>query len=137
MKWSKLIAAGAVMAGVFAILPARKASAQNKLQLSDERFKNVTVLKGISIDDFMGTMGVMTSSLAFDCSDCHVGAGTDNVDWAYDTPRKVAARRMVTMVGEINKNYFRGRQVVTCYSCHHGRDKPATTTPLEFVYGPP
>ena len=137
MKWSKLIAASAVMAGIFAVLPARKAAAQGKAQLSDERFKNIKVLKGIPLDDFMGTMGVMTSSLAFDCSDCHTGAGTDTVDWAADTPRKVTARRMVTMVGEINKNYFRGRQVVTCYSCHHGRDKPATTNSIENVYGPP
>lgn len=104
---------------------------------SDQAFKNVRVLKGIPLDDFMGTMGVMTGSLSFDCSDCHTGAGTDTVDWAYDTPRKVLARKMITMVGNINKENFSGRQVVTCYSCHHGRDKPATTPALEFVYGPP
>jgi hypothetical protein len=104
---------------------------------SDQAFKNVQVLKGIPLDDFMGTMGVMTSSLAFDCSDCHTGAGTDGVNWAYDTPRKVITRKMVTMVATINRDNFGGRQVVTCYSCHHGRDRPATTPALETVYGPP
>jgi hypothetical protein len=84
----------------------------------------------------MGTMGVMTGSLAFDCSDCHVGAGTDKVDWAFDTPRKVKARKMVQMVAAINKENFSGRQAVTCYSCHHGRDRPLTTPTVESVYSP-
>ncbi len=103
---------------------------------SDQAFKNVQVLKGIPLDDFMGTMGVMTGSLAFDCSDCHIGAGTDTVNWAADTQRKVIARKMVTMVANINRENFSGRQVLTCYSCHHGRDKPLTTPALEDVYGP-
>jgi hypothetical protein len=120
---------------LIAAVCAASASAQPKT--SDQAFKNVRVLKGIPLDDFMGTMGVMTGSLAFDCSDCHTGAGTDQVDWAYDTPRKVIARKMVTMVGAINRDNFSGRQVITCYSCHHGRDKPATTPALEAVYGPP
>jgi hypothetical protein len=84
----------------------------------------------------MGTMGVMTGSLGFDCSDCHAGAGTDNVDWAFDTPRKLIARRMISMVAAINRDNFNGRQMVTCYSCHHGRDRPLTTPTVESVYGP-
>ena len=38
------------------------------------------------MDEFLGTMGIMAASLQFDCSDCHVNAGTANVDWAADTP---------------------------------------------------
>lgn len=118
-------------------LAAYPAAAQDKAMTSDQAFKNVQVLKGIPLDDFMGSMGVMTGSLAFDCSDCHIGAGTDTVNWAADTQRKVIARKMVVMVGNINRENFSGRQVVTCYSCHHGRDKPLTTPALEDVYGPP
>jgi hypothetical protein len=125
----KLAASVLIAAGI--------ALAQKPPMTSDQAFKNIRVFKGIPLDDFMGTMGVMTGSLSFDCSDCHTGAGTDTVDWAFDTPRKVVARKMVTMVGTINRDNFSGRQVVTCYSCHHGRDKPATTPALEFVYGPP
>ena len=33
-------------------------------QLSDKVFKNVQVLKGITVDEFMGTMGVYTTSLS-------------------------------------------------------------------------
>jgi hypothetical protein len=107
-----------------------------KAMTSDQAFKNVQVLKGIPLDDFMGTMGVMTGSLSFDCSECHSGAGTDQVNWAFDTPRKMMARKMVTMVANINRDNFGGRQVVTCYSCHHGRDRPLTTPTVESVYSP-
>ena len=107
-----------------------------KPMTADQAFKNVQVLKGIPLDDFMGTMGVMTGSLSFDCSECHIGAGTDNVDWAADTPRKVTARKMITMVASLNRENFNGRQVVTCYSCHHGRDRPLTTPTVESVYSP-
>lgn len=102
---------------------------------SDQTFKNIQVLKGIPVDDFMGTMGVMSAALGQDCSECHTGAGTEKVDWAADTPRKMMARRMVTMMTTINHDNFGGRQVVTCWSCHRGRDRPATTPALENVYG--
>jgi hypothetical protein len=36
----------------------------------------------------------------------------------------------------INRENFNGRQFVTCWSCHHGRDRPATTPAMETVYGP-
>jgi len=103
---------------------------------SDQAFKNVQVLKAIPVDDFLGTMGIMCAALGFDCSDCHTGAGTEKVDWAADTPKKLTARKMVRMVTAINHDNFSGRQMVTCWSCHHGRDRPATTPALENVYGP-
>jgi len=83
--------------------------------LAENVFKNVQALKGISAADFMGTMGIMSASLGFDCSECHNAAGTDKVDWANDTPRKVIGRRMVNMVAAINRDNFGGRQLVTCW----------------------
>ena len=106
-------------------------------QTSEQAFKNIQALRGIPVDDFMGTMGIMTSALGFDCADCHTGAGTDKVDWAYDTPRKVTARKMVKMVATINHDNFGGVQLVTCWSCHRGRDRPLTTPAMEYVYGFP
>jgi hypothetical protein len=105
--------------------------------LAEQAFKNIQALKGISVDDFMGTMGVMSGSLGFDCSECHDSAGTDKVDWAADTPRKVTSRRMVNMVTAINRDNFGGRQVVTCWTCHRGRDRPVVTPTLETIYGMP
>lgn len=103
---------------------------------AEQVFKNIQVLKGISVDDFMGTMGVMSAAVGYDCSECHANAGTDKVDWAADTQKKVVARKMTTMVQTINAQNFSGRQMVTCWSCHHGRDRPSTTPQMELVYGP-
>jgi photosynthetic reaction center cytochrome c subunit len=138
-KVKRVVAASAVLASVWIAgitLTARRAESQQKPQTSDQVFKNIQVLKGTTVDDFMGTMGVMSAALGFDCSECHANAGTDKVDWAADTRNKVIARRMVTMMQTINKDNFSGRQMVTCWSCHHGRDRPATTPQLETVYGP-
>ncbi len=104
-------------------------------QMSDAVFKNVQVLKGIPVDQFMGTMGVFTTSLSLCCGNCHTGAGTSNPKWEDDPPRKRTARAMVTMVQNINKNSFGGRQVVTCWTCHRGQLAPSVTPPLDFAYG--
>jgi hypothetical protein len=44
---------------------------------------------------------------------------------------------MTEMVAAINKANFAGAQSVTCWTCHHGRDLPATTIALDALYGPP
>jgi hypothetical protein len=104
-----------------------------------EAFKNVTTnsLKGLTVSDFLGAMGVMAAALGYDCADCHPGAGGDTVDWVFDTPKKKTARRMVDMVAGINNTYFGRGQFVTCFTCHHGRDLPSTTIALDTLYGPP
>src|SRR5580704_11683255 len=61
---------------------AQSASHVNPKSTSDQVFKNVQVLKGIPVDDFLGTMGIMCAALGFDCAECHTGAGTEKVDWA-------------------------------------------------------
>ncbi len=127
------VAAGGGQAGA----PGSQQQVGNRPLLSEEAFKNVQVLRGIPVDDFLGTMGIMCASLAFDCSDCHDAAGTVNVDWAADTPRKRTARRMTTMVQTINKDNFGGRQVVTCWTCHRNRDRPLMTPVIDMIYGEP
>src|SRR5712691_1355684 len=137
--WSgRAILAAAAIAVVELIggaLGAAQTGSREKPLLAEEAFKNIRVLKGIPVDDFLETMGIMAAALQFDCSDCHVGAGTDKVDWAADTPRKRMARTMVNMVATINRTNFAGRQVVTCWTCHRNRDKPLVTPVMETIYG--
>jgi photosynthetic reaction center cytochrome c subunit len=130
-----VIAAGTVLWLIGMAFAGPQAAPQTRHQTSEQVFKNIQVLKGIPVDDFMATMGIMSAALGFDCSECHSGAGTEKVDWAADNPRKLIARRMVLMMTAINRDNFSGRQMVTCWSCHHGRDRPATTPSLENVYG--
>ena len=110
-------------------------AAQEKPQMAETVFKNVQVLRGIPVDEFLDTMGIMSAALGFDCVECHVNAGTDNVDWQFDTAKKRTARRMTLMVAAINKTNFGGRQVVTCWTCHRGRDLPPTMPSIDRVYG--
>jgi len=105
-----------------------------------EAFNNVTTtsLGALSVDDFLGSMGVIAAALGYDCADCHPGAGSDKVDWVTDSnPKKVTARKMINMVAAINRTNFGGQQKVTCFTCHHGKDLPTTTIALDTLYGPP
>jgi len=133
-------AIGAVLVSAFAAslhLAAQSPQPAAKPRMVEDVFKNVQVLKGIGVDDFMLTMGIMSAAVGSDCVGCHPSAGTDHVDWALDTPRKRTARRMVEMVAALNRDSFNGRQVVTCWTCHRGRDKPVTTMTMDVVQGPP
>jgi photosynthetic reaction center cytochrome c subunit len=127
--------AGAGM--TFASVMGATLAAQDRPQMAEEVFKNIQVLKGIPVDDFLNTMGIMCAALSFDCADCHAGAGTDTVKWEADTPKKLMARRMTTMVAAINREHFGGRQVVTCWTCHRGRDVPVVVPAIDAVYGTP
>ena len=66
-----------------------------KPPMSDQVFKNVLVLKGIPVDQFMATMGFFSASLGMSCEDCH---SADDRNWdgfAADNTRKRTARRMI------------------------------------------
>ena len=111
------------------------AARQEKPPMADDVFKNIQVLRGLTVDEFMGTMGFISASLSMNCSDCH--DPTNAASYASDTPRKQAARRMIVMVDTLNKANFGGRRQVTCYSCHRGADRPKITPSLAEQYGAP
>jgi hypothetical protein len=104
--------------------------------MAEDVFKNLQVIKGIPVNQFMETMGFFTASLGADCTFCHVNESNGNwAKYADDNARKRTARRMVTMVAGINKDNFGGRQVVTCYTCHRGGNRPLVTASLAKLYG--
>jgi hypothetical protein len=108
--------------------------------MSEQAFKNVTVLKGIPVDEFMDTMGFISASTNYNCIDCHLEPKVEG-DWsvfAAETPRKATARKMILMVQEINKANFAGARVVTCYTCHRNlQGAPKITPSLADQYGEP
>src|SRR6516164_6417193 len=115
-------------------------AAPAKQLMSEQAFKNVTVLKGIPVDEFMNTMGFISASTNYNCADCHVEPKEEG-DWsvyAQETPRKATARRMILMVQDINKTNFGGARVVTCYTCHRNlQGAPKITPSLAEQYGEP
>jgi photosynthetic reaction center cytochrome c subunit len=106
-----------------------------KPPMAEEVFKNLQVLKGIPVNQFMETMGFFTASLGVDCTFCHVAeSGGSWEKYADDNPHKRTARRMALMVSAINRDSFGGRQVVTCYTCHRGANRPRVTPSLAALY---
>jgi photosynthetic reaction center cytochrome c subunit len=107
-------------------------------QLAEEAFKNIKVIKGIPVDEFMDTMGMFSAATNMNCVDCHTEDSTASWDkFAKDTPEKETARRMVLMVNAINKDNFKGVRAVTCYTCHHGDRSPKKVPSLVVQYSAP
>ncbi len=128
----------AVLLLLISLLAHAQARPEEKAPPAEKVFKNVKVLTGISETEFMMTMGFYSAALGMNCVDCHVPESGGNWDkYAVDTPLKVTSRRMNAMVANINKNYFNGRRVLTCYSCHRGTNQPQITPSIAELYGPP
>src|SRR5437773_8592364 len=129
------LAMAAGQAGPGQVAPGRSAAEQNP-QVSDTVFKNVKVLKGIPVDEFMDTMGMFASSLGYDCSSCHSpDIRTNREAFAVETPLIQRARGMITMVNAINRSYFRGEPRVSCFTCHRGNYTPEIIPNLALQYG--
>jgi photosynthetic reaction center cytochrome c subunit len=124
---------------LLSITPAKsQAAPEQKPQMADVVFKNVQILRGLTVNEFMGTMGFISASLSMNCIDCHVTASASDVArFADDTPLKQTARKMILMVKTINAANFGGKRTVTCYSCHRGADRPKAIPSLADQYGTP
>ena len=114
-------------------------AAPPKQPLAEDVFKNIKALRGITASEFMETMGFFSASLGANCNYCHVGeSGGDWSKYADDSvPQKRTARGMVAMVATMNKQFFGGRRVLTCYSCHRGADHPKVIPNLDELYADP
>src|SRR5436190_19083510 len=104
--------------GVLAVESASaQAAQQQKPLMVEDVFKNVQILKGIPVDEFMDTMGFFAAATSLNCTSCHASDNTTTWDkFAVDTPLKQTARRMMNMVNAINKTQFKGVRSVTCYT---------------------
>jgi photosynthetic reaction center cytochrome c subunit len=109
--------------------------AGQKPLLAEQVFKNIQLLKGIPVDEFMQTMGFFAAATSMNCTDCHSEeSGGDWAKYADDTPLKQRARMMIMMVTALNKTYFGGQRMVTCWTCHQGTTKPRTIPLFSVQY---
>ena len=111
--------------------PAPQAGAQ-QVRTAEQQFKNIQVLKGFPANQLVQSMHVIESSLGVNCEYCHVPQMFDKDD----LKTKQTARKMISMVLDINKNTFGGQQVVTCYTCHRGSPQPVAMISLLPVANP-
>ena len=128
----------AVVSLVGAGLASSQQAPAEKPLMAEQVFKNVKVLKGIPVGEFMDTMGFFAASLGLNCVYCHVEQSMENWDkFAEDVPRKETARAMILMVNALNKGSFGGRRALTCYSCHRGAEHPKVVPSLADQYTVP
>ena len=86
----------------------------------DDAPKNLKILpKTLSRADIKKSMKSIAAALGVQCDYCH---NTD--DYAQDTEKKEAARQMMLMSAQINKDNFKGKNVVGCITCHNGNKEP-------------
>jgi outer membrane lipoprotein-sorting protein len=111
------------------LLTAVHASAQagQPVKRADEVYKNLKVLQATPADSLNQGMHLISGELGVDCEYCHA----EKMDWVADEKKnKETARDMMTMMTELNRRYFKGEQVVTCYTCHRGHPVPTSTVVL-------
>jgi hypothetical protein len=125
----------AVLVLALKLTPAAQSTAAGQAVMVEGVFKNVQVLKGIPVNQFMDTMGFFSAALGLNCTGCHVSESLE--DWskfAEDVPRKRTARNMIRMVDTINKTQFSGARMLTCWSCHRGTQVPELVPSLAAQY---
>jgi outer membrane lipoprotein-sorting protein len=108
-------------------------------QLAESVFKNIQVLKGLPVDEFMDTMGMFAAATTKDCTGCHsvdILSGSRDA-FAVTTPMIQRARQMVVMMNTINRTYFGAQKRVTCYTCHTATPVPGRVPNLSIQYGTP
>ncbi len=123
-----------ILTPVAILLLAAVAAAAEPAQTAEQRFKNIQVLKGVPASQIGPAMDVMSSALGVGCPHCHVPA--KNAPWPMEKDDKAAkrtARKMVTMMQKINRDFFGGDQVVTCATCHNGATEPKSFIPLDAI----
>lgn len=91
-------------------------------QTAEQRFKNIQIFKGLPATQLEPTMAFISGSLGVRCNYCHVANQFDKDE----KPTKLAARRMIQMVFNINKGNFNGQGAVSCYTCHRGKPAPVS-----------
>lgn len=99
----------------------RKQADQDKRPV-EEVYKNIQSLKGVPAGRWMMIMTMFTRSLGVDCNYCHV-EGKFELD---DKPAKQTARRMLSMVGAVAREIYKGSTPIFCYTCHRGQTRPVS-----------
>ena len=124
----------AVVCALIAV-PVMGQTPQEKTLMAEDVFKNVQVLKGIPVNQFMDTMGFFSAAIGLNCTGCHVAESLQDLSkFAEDIPRKRMARNMILMVNNFNKTGFGGRRALTCWTCHRGTQAPEVIPSLVAQY---
>lgn len=108
-------------AACFVGLTKGRADKSSQAKTAEQVYKNIQVFKGMPASELDSAMAFISGSLGVKCSYCHVNPFDKD-----DKPQKLAARKMIQMVFELNKGSFNGQAAVSCYTCHRGQPQPVS-----------
>ncbi len=101
----------------------------NDTRPAEVAYKNIKVLNGLPANRMKAVMNTWKNSLGVECTFCHVKG-----EWDTDTvEHKGFAREMQKLTTALAKDYFDGKEEVTCYTCHRGEKHPAKRLPAAPV----
>lgn len=109
-------------------------AAKDDTRPAEEVYKNIQILKGMPANQLVAVMKSFTRALGVRCEHCHVTApGSDIPGFGAfskdDLQAKQTARKMLGMVGSIQRDFFDGKQGPVCWTCHRGSTKPELEPP--------
>jgi hypothetical protein len=99
-------------------LPSLDAPATGKEERTEQKYKNIQLLKGLPADRLMPIMFAFKASLGVDCTYCHIKDQFEKDD----KPTKQMARKMISIVRDTNAKLGTAR--VACFTCHRGQARP-------------
>lgn len=114
------------LAATLAAAGSAPAGSQSGARAGDT-YENLQLLADLPERELRPTMERWSAALGTGCSHCH-----ESWSDAADTPMKLRAREMLTMVRALNASTFAapGAPQVTCWTCHRGQRAPPPQPPL-------
>ena len=118
-----------IVFGVFALATfVPKGETQTKVETAGQHYKSIKVLNDMPADQLGKVMNMISASLGVDCKFCHASNDADFEKEGFE--HKDMARKMMTMMFDLNKTHFNGRPEINCNTCHHGISHPQPSFPL-------
>src|SRR5437660_2428401 len=99
----------------FAHGQAARPGPEQKPLMAEDVFKNVQLLKGISVKEFMDTMGFFSAATSLNCIDCHSAQESNEslAGYAADTRLKQTARNIILLVNMTDPVNFSVQRYLT------------------------
>ncbi|MEK6409685.1 MAG: photosynthetic reaction center cytochrome c subunit family protein [Acidobacteriota bacterium] len=110
--------------------PARQTPAGEE-KTAEQVYKNIQVLTGLPASELDGVMYFMSASMGVGCTHCHTNPWDSDAKSA-----KLAARKMIVMTRNLNKESFSNNPAITCYTCHRGQHNTEPLPPIDIAMSP-
>ena len=101
----------------------------DEVRPAGEVYENLRQLGDVPANELREVMYTFVASLGVGCTHCHIPG-----DWASDDQiQKLMARRMIEIRAGLQNDFFDGREVLTCWTCHRGEPRAQTNLPRELL----